>query len=328
MASPSNKKLLILYVLQVLKEYSDENHPLMQVEISRKIYSIYGMTSERKAIGANIQSLIDYGYDIQHIKGRGVYLGERELEPSEIALLVDSIFSNRSINAVNSKQLAEKLYSCLSKYNRKRFNYVYKVGEIAKSDNKQIFLTIEILQEAIGSGKKVSFDFIKRTANGNKTKKRYTVSPYILFNSQGVYYLICCMYTEKGITNFRLDRIENVSISEQTALAQTEIKGYENGLDIAKIANENIYAFGGKSVTAKIKLYEEKAINYLYEWFGDNAKISPHNGETIATVKVNERAIVFWAVQYGYVTEVLEPKEVRKHICELVNVLKSRYIDN
>lgn len=170
MASPSNKKLLILYVLQVLKEYSDENHPLMQEEISRKIYSIYGMTSERKAIGANIQSLIDYGYDIRPIKGRGVYLGERELEASEIALLVDSIFSNRSINAVNSKQLAEKLYSCLSKYNRKRFNYVYKVGEIAKSDNKQIFLTIEILQEAIGSGKKVSFDYIKRTANGNKTK--------------------------------------------------------------------------------------------------------------------------------------------------------------
>lgn len=328
MASPSNKKLLILYVLQILKEYSDENHPLMQEEISRFIYSTYGMESERKAIGANIQNLIDYGYDIRQVKGKGVYLGERELEPSEIALLVDSVFSNRSINAANSKQLAEKLYSCLSKYNRKRFNYVYKVDEIAKSDNKQIFLTIEILQEAIGIGKKVSFDYIKRTATGNKTNKRYTVSPYLLFNSQGAYYLICCMYPEKGITNFRLDRLENVSISDQPTVAQTEINGCANGLDIAKIANENIYAFGGKTVTATIKLYEEKAISYLYEWFGDNAKISVKNGETIATVKVNGRAIVFWAVQYGYVAEVLEPKDVRERIGELVGVLKNRYLDN
>lgn len=325
MASPSNKKLLILYILQILKEYSDENHPLMQEEISRLIYSIYGMESERKAIGANIQSLIDYGYDIRQIKGKGVYLGEREFEPSEIALLVDSIFSNRSINAANSKHLAEKLYSCLSKYNRKRFNYVYKIGEIAKSDNKQIFLTIDILQEAIERGCKVSFDYIKRTTTGDKTNKRYTVSPYLLFNSQGAYYLICCMNPDKRISNFRLDRIENAFISDEPAIAQTEITDGGKGLDIAKIANENIYAFGGKTVTAKIKLYEEKAINYIYEWFGDNARLSVRNGETIASVKVNERAIVFWTAQYGYVAEIISPQEVRDEIKNLISVMAKRY---
>ena len=44
MPSPSNKKLSILYTLQILKEYSDENHLLFQNDIVIKINNIYGMT--------------------------------------------------------------------------------------------------------------------------------------------------------------------------------------------------------------------------------------------------------------------------------------------
>ena len=44
MASDTNKKLIILYVLEILKKYSDSSHPLTQQEIIKKIESIYGMT--------------------------------------------------------------------------------------------------------------------------------------------------------------------------------------------------------------------------------------------------------------------------------------------
>ena len=37
MPSPSNKKLSILYTLQVLRDYSDENHLLSQNDIVIKI---------------------------------------------------------------------------------------------------------------------------------------------------------------------------------------------------------------------------------------------------------------------------------------------------
>ena len=41
MPSSSNKKLSILYTLQILRDYSDENHLLSQSEIVRKINNIY-----------------------------------------------------------------------------------------------------------------------------------------------------------------------------------------------------------------------------------------------------------------------------------------------
>ena len=103
MASEYNKKLSILYILEVLREYSNETHPLTQEDIIKKIYSIYGMDGERKSIGANIDLLIDLGYDIIKLK-KGCYLGQREIEPSEVTFLIDAIFSSKSIDGENSKK--------------------------------------------------------------------------------------------------------------------------------------------------------------------------------------------------------------------------------
>ena len=60
----SNKKMSLLCILQILREYSDENHPLTQAQIISKIVNNYGLELERKSIGANIESLIDFGFDI------------------------------------------------------------------------------------------------------------------------------------------------------------------------------------------------------------------------------------------------------------------------
>ncbi len=73
MALPTNKKLSILYTLQILKDYSDENHLLSQNDIVNKINNIYGMTCERKSIAANIDSLIDFGYDIVKTNSDHIY---------------------------------------------------------------------------------------------------------------------------------------------------------------------------------------------------------------------------------------------------------------
>ena len=37
--SPNNKKLSILYVLDILKSYSDEDHLLTQSQIAEKVFS-------------------------------------------------------------------------------------------------------------------------------------------------------------------------------------------------------------------------------------------------------------------------------------------------
>ena len=120
MVLQSNKKMSNFCVLNVLKEYSDEAHPMTQNDIIKKIENIYGLQLERKSIGANIESLIDFGFDIIRTD-KGCYLGERELEASEISFLIDAVFSSRTIDSSRSRELAQKLSNMLSVNERRKY---------------------------------------------------------------------------------------------------------------------------------------------------------------------------------------------------------------
>ena len=54
MESTEPKKLLLLRILQVLENYSSEQHPLRQKDIMLHLHNEYGMDCERKAVGRNI----------------------------------------------------------------------------------------------------------------------------------------------------------------------------------------------------------------------------------------------------------------------------------
>ncbi len=59
MAEKNCKKLLMAYVYMVLKEFSDEQHPLKQQDIIGRIQSLYDTTCERKAAASNLQTPTD-----------------------------------------------------------------------------------------------------------------------------------------------------------------------------------------------------------------------------------------------------------------------------
>lgn len=77
MESFEPKKLALIRIWQILKEYSDYDHPLTQDDIARHLESDYGIAIERKAISRNISLLKEAGAEIE--SGRtGSYL-EREI---------------------------------------------------------------------------------------------------------------------------------------------------------------------------------------------------------------------------------------------------------
>lgn len=325
MSSSSNKKLSILYTLQVLRDYSDENHLLSQNDIVIKINNIYGMTCERKSIANNIDSLIDLGYDIVKTN-KGAYLASREFEPSEIRFLVDAVFSSKSINSKHSRELAKKLSEFLSVYQRKQYKYVYKADELNRTDNKELFFNIDIINEAIEKNKQIEFDYIKRTYKGDKVKKYpYKVNPYCLINNQGKYFLVCNYDYFDNIGNYKLEKIHNIKILDTPIKPATQVKGFENGLDIAKYANENIYMFSTNSIKATVKIYSESATAYVEEWFGKNASLYEKENSIFADITANETSLIYWCLQYGEDIELLSPKDTRKKIKEIVKQINKRY---
>ena len=91
--------MTLLYILDILREYSDENHLLTQQNIIDKLKAIYLIDIERKTISSTIDLLIEYGYDIIKNPSGGYYLNERDFNENEIKYL----------NDINPNELMKKL---------------------------------------------------------------------------------------------------------------------------------------------------------------------------------------------------------------------------
>lgn len=324
MSYGSRKKLLIYYIYEILKDCSDENHPMTQQAIIDKIKFRYDVDCERKAIKNNLLDLEDMGFDIVYLDKGGVYLGARKFEPSEVSMLVDAIFSSKTIDSKHARELSEKLYSDFSSYQRKHYNYTYKANEMIRSDNKQIFYVIDTLNTAIEKRKRVSFDYISYAATGDVANPA-KVSPYCLVNNNGKYYLVCSRHAKWGLSNYRIDRIKEIKILDEDATRIEEVKGCTKDFDISKYANEKIYMFGGDSVLADIYVKKESALAYIYEWFGNNTHIRTVDGKLVATVRSNEKALIYWALQYCETMELLAPESTRQKVKKYVKNLAEMY---
>lgn len=329
MPQENTKKLSILYLLKVLKEYSDENHPLTQEQIAKKIEAMSGIVCERKSVASNINNLIDFGFDIQKVVGKkGVYLAQREFEPSEISFLVDAVFSCKSVGSKQARELAQKLSNTLSVYEQKKYNYVYKTDEVSRTNNKQIFYNIEVIHRAIEDNKQISFIYNKYDIDGNlvpRKQKPYTINPYFMVNSMGNYYLVCNNNYFDKIANFRIEEITDIKILDTDIKPVTELVGYEKGLDIAKYINSNVYMFGDNQIDVKLKIDNEYMVSQVRKWFGKNVKVKEQDGVFYGYLTTSEMSIIYWALQYCENVEIVEPLQTREKIKQMANNLNERY---
>ncbi len=323
-----NKKMAIMCILNVLREYSDEQHPLTQNQIIKKIESIYGLELERKSVSANIDSLIDFGVDIVKTNN-GCYLASREFEPSEISFLVDAVFSSKSIDSKNSQVLATKISQFLSKYQRKRYKYLIKADEIIRTENRQLFYTIDILNEAIEKGKQVEFHYNRfyfdKAKNEERKRKKYIINPYFMINSQGRYYLVCNYDYYDGIANYKIELMTDIKILETDVKPITKLKGCEQGVDMAKYANDNIYMFHNKIINATLKIDNDYAAEFVMEWFGQKARFYKKGEDVCADVTVNEQALIYWCLQYGDAIELISPQSTREELKKQIQSLNKKY---
>ena len=143
-------------LLKLLQEYSDEAHILSMREIKEKLKSIYDITIDRRTVYSTVEllQLLDYDISTYEENGVGYYLRTRNFEPSEIRLLTDAVYAFDYITPKQTKDLAQKLQKLLSVHARKPFRHLHVIRPERKTKNPQVFLNIELLEEAIDSEKK------------------------------------------------------------------------------------------------------------------------------------------------------------------------------
>lgn len=322
-------KLLILRILEILKNESDEDHHLTQQDILRSLNVGYGITCDRRSVRSNIEALIEAGYDI--VCGNGYYLASREFDEAELRMMIDSVLFSKTISASASKRLVEKLSNMGSRYFRPKVSHISIAAEVQHSDNKLVMYSINTINDAIDRKKKISFFYntYKKDLKLHLIQEEaFVVSPYQMVAKNRWYYLICCPDDENKIYHFRLDRMANVIQLDESIKPMKEVKGLEQGLNIPKHMAEHIYMYGGESIAIQFTIMEDM-INHVIDWFGTDIKIMG-DAYGLLTVRVvcNRQAFFYWAIQYSLHVKVLKPLDLQKEIAEATEKMYEIYHHN
>ena len=107
MKTKLHKKTTILYVLKILKDGSNKDHPISQSVITKTI-NLMGIKCDRKTISRDIDCLIEYGYDIRKNRGGGCYFASPEFTTRDIDLLNEGI-SKLDISVPDKMELKRKV---------------------------------------------------------------------------------------------------------------------------------------------------------------------------------------------------------------------------
>lgn len=324
----SEKKSSLLYILKILQENTDENHTLTYADIGERLYSGFGIEIERKTIASSIDILSEHGYDIVKCGKKGLYLGERDYEDGELLFLIDAIYSSNSMPTKYAKDLVLKLTQNYSRFKKKKFNHLEKFDDGTKTDNKQIFYTIEVLNDAIEQKKKVEFQYGAYDTNKRlKLKgdgKVYKINPYFMVNNRGKYYLVCNYDKYDDISNYKIECIANIKVLDED-VKPIELASGKEKFSIKDYMKEHVYMVSGKTIEAAVKIENEDRVNDFVDWFGKDVYFSKENGFVVANLKVNEEALVYWSLQYGEHVEILKPLETREKIKSIIENMLKKY---
>ena len=320
MSKKSNQKLKLLYLLKILMEKTDTNHTLTVQEMILEL-NTYGISAERKSIYDDIESLKTFGIDILCKKSKtyDYYIAGRTFELAEVKLLADAVASSKFITEKKSRQLIKKIGSLTSSHEAKQLARQIIVAGRVKTMNEKIYYNVDIINQAINSKKQISFKYFEFTIDKKKRYRNegnnYTASPYALTWDNENYYMISYYEKYKGITHFRVDKMEDIEI--------IDFDCHKEDIDIVEYTKKIFSMYSGEEETVRIQ-FDNSLLGVVIDRFGkDTVTYKADENSFIAILKVEvSPPFLGWIFQFGNKVKIVSPENVKemfiKHLGEVI----------
>lgn len=331
MAARSGQKLKLFYIIEILKKYTDEEHPMNATQICDKL-SAYNVTAERKAVYNDIEQLVFLGFDIikTRVPQSGFFLGSREFEIPEISLLSDAVKTAKFISVKKTRELVSKLDDMMSIYQVSSKKMGIYIDEDSKTKNEEIYYTIDTVSRAIEDRKQVKFKYTLRKISDSKqietnTTER-TVSPYALTWQDDHYYLIGNYEKYDNLIHLRIDRMHAAEETETPIRPFSEVSDYKNYFDVADYTKRLFGMFGGKIEEIELKCSKDM-LEQVLDRFGENIFISKLTEKTFNftySAAVSD-ALVTWIINFGDKIEAVKPESLRNMIKDRITSINGIY---
>jgi len=324
----SNQKLKILYLMKILLEYTDEDHDITLIEIVEKLKA-YGITAERKSLYSDIENLRLYGMEIEGLQYDRTFhyrVINRQFELAELKLLVDSVQSARFITEKKSKDLIEKIEASSSKYEAEKLNRQVNVSGRVKTQNKRVYYSVDAIHEAISNNKQITFQYFSWSVDKKMELKHdgayYSVSPWSLCWDDEKYYLVGYDNNENKIKHFRVDKMTNTSIVNESRKGKKEF----SLINISDYTNKHFGMFDGETQNVRLRC-ENGVANIMIDRFGTDApiiRVDDNHFEIVVKVSVS-KLFLGWVMSIPGI-RIVSPESTVELMKEEIKRLSELYL--
>lgn len=326
-----NSRARLLKVLMILRTKSDKEHPISATDILEELAK-YSIEAERKSIYKDIEALCEAGYDVikTGTPKRGVYLASGGFEIPEISLLIDAVQSAGFVPKAKTRELVERLQGLVSEHQASELKNRICIENRSKSGNEDIYKNIELLNTAITKQLKVKIKYAKNQLKGTQlvaNVKEMTISPYALLWEADHYYLIGNNQKYDNLTNLRVDRIAEVTVTKEKCRHFSEVSEYSQRFDTADYSRKVFNMFGGEKCRIDLEC-KVKLLDQITDKFTDGIFIRHFDDEDtfrFSTEAMISDGLVGWLMQFGGDIKVLSPESLKQRVIENAEKLVEIY---
>ncbi|WP_103981699.1 helix-turn-helix transcriptional regulator [Helcococcus massiliensis] len=321
------QRLTTLYILKVLEKYAT-GKKLKRSEILDHLKKDYDIDITRKTLYNQILDL----QTLELIDENEQVIGGSVLSDEDRRYLIDAAIYDSQIPLEVSKRVIDKLMADLSHDDRKRYKHHINYEKANHSKNEDTYKHIKIIEDAIEQEKKIKIRVFKINRYKEYIEHYETVlSPYFITISRGHYYLICSADRSDQFENRRVDRIMSVEILDEKAIPYEEAIENGKGFNQGEFISKKLYMMTGKNEGIVIRLKEEY-LKYIVDGIGMNFSLvtNKENPEDMVDIAfhMSEESFLHFAIQYGYLLEVVSPQTLRDKLKDFTKHMVNKYIDS
>ncbi len=328
MAKSEKQKMKLIALLEILKEYTDEEHGITMSDIISQLEK-REIRAERKSIYSDIALLNDNGYEIVKNKEKGnvtYCLLSRDFELPELKLLVDAVQASKFITEKKSNELIKKIEALSSKYQATALQRQVYVANRIKTNYESVYYNIDEINQAINTNSQISFDYyewnlkkeMELRRNGNKTN----ISPWGLMWDDENYYMVAFDAESGLIKHYRVDKMRKIRSMDVPRDGKDKFEKF----DMAVYAKKVFSMFAGSEEVVKLE-FKNRLIGVVMDRFGKDVMIIPSGEDTfVVNVKVSVSNMFFgWLIGMGSDVKILEPVSVVDQFKEELERIRNQY---
>lgn len=318
----NNNQMRILLLMEYMKKYTDEQYPATVSMITDYLKS-KGITATRKTIYSDIEVLLSFGLDIvvQRSTQNKYFVGNHLFQLPELKMLADAATASRVISSKKTAELINKLCQLTNTTHADEIRRLTTLVNRIKPENESIYYLIDRLQSAMLEKKQVTFQYYEYTPQKKKVLKHsgehYRVDPYGLEWKNDRYYLVGYSYKHQRIAHFRVDRLVDVQLAEESFILPPKF-------NMVEYVNQIIDMYADTDPVSITLRCANDLMRVIVDNYGEGVQTKAIcEGQFIAVIKaVPSPTFYSWVFQFCGRIQIEAPKQC----VEEMNHMARRYL--